>query len=548
MPKTYRIGDYLIEQLNRHGVRHLFGIPGDYVLGFYDLLSRSRQVEIINTCDEQGAGFAADAYARIKGLGAVCITYGVGGLKVTNTTAQAFAEKSPVIIISGAPGIKEQEKNPLLHHKIRDFNSQKKIFDEFTVASTILDDPTTALLEIDRVIHAALKHKRPVYIELPRDMVFKESTQPHKHSRSGTASDQETLQEAVAEAAAIINQAKSPVILAGVELHRFGLQKALMTLAQKTGIPVATTILAKSVIPDNLPYSLGIYEGATGLAEITEFVEGSDCIIFLGALLTDLNLGVYTAKIDQARSIYATSEKLTIHHHSYESVLFPDFLAGLIAADIASRDFTHPTPAKPRPFVAATGTRITVKRLFERLNAFITAADIVIADVGDALFAANDLYIHQATDFLSPAYYASLGFAVPAAIGSHYANPGLRPIVLVGDGAFQMTGMELSTIARCQLNPIVILLNNEGYSTERPMLDGPFNDVHPWRYCKLPEVLGAGISFLVTTEEELDAALEKARANLADFSLLEVKIDRDDRSPALSRLTSQLGKEVKEKS
>ncbi|MBU0942880.1 MAG: alpha-keto acid decarboxylase family protein, partial [Proteobacteria bacterium] len=202
MSKIYQIGAYLIEQLHRHGVEHVFGIPGDYVLGFYDLMSRSDLVEVINTCDEQGAGFAADAYARIKGLGAVCITYGVGGLKVTNTTAQAFAEKSPVIIISGAPGVREQEKNPLLHHKFRDFGSQKKIFDEFTVASTVLDDPSIALQEIDRVIHAALKHKRPVYIELPRDMVSKEGNHAHEHLPSDTKSDQGTLKEAVAEAAA----------------------------------------------------------------------------------------------------------------------------------------------------------------------------------------------------------------------------------------------------------------------------------------------------------------------------------------------------------
>src|SRR5580765_6739632 len=164
------IGEYLIQRLYAHGVRHVFGIPGDYVLGFYDLLSKSK-LRIINTCDEQGAGFAADAYARVRGLGAVCVTYCVGGLKVANTTAEAFAEKSPVVIISGAPGIKEREKNPLLHHKVRDFDTQAKVFQQLTVASTVLSDPQTAFQEIDRVLHACLRYKRPVYIELPRDMV-----------------------------------------------------------------------------------------------------------------------------------------------------------------------------------------------------------------------------------------------------------------------------------------------------------------------------------------------------------------------------------------
>src|SRR6185436_4360417 len=160
----------LIERLYAHGVRHVFGIPGDYVLGFYDMLEKSK-LRIINTCDEQGAGFAADAYARVRGLGVVCVTYCVGGLKVANTTAEAFAEKSPVVIISGAPGMKEREKNPLLHHKVREFDTQAKVFKQLTVASTVLTDPQTAFQEIDRVLHTALRFKRPVYIELPRDIV-----------------------------------------------------------------------------------------------------------------------------------------------------------------------------------------------------------------------------------------------------------------------------------------------------------------------------------------------------------------------------------------
>src|SRR5215472_5223384 len=170
MRKSPAIGQYLINQLYTHGVRHVFGIPGDYVLTFYDQLQQSR-LSIINTCDEQSAGFAADAYARVRGLGAVCITNCVGGLKVANPVAGAFAEKSPVIVISGAPGIKEREKNPLLHHKVRDFDTQKKVFEQLTIASTVLDDPQTAFQEIDRVLNAALRYKRPAYIELPRDIV-----------------------------------------------------------------------------------------------------------------------------------------------------------------------------------------------------------------------------------------------------------------------------------------------------------------------------------------------------------------------------------------
>src|SRR5207253_1858946 len=246
MKTSNLIGQYLIQRLYAHGVRHVFGIPGDYVLGFYDQLFKSK-LRIINTCDEQGAGFAADAYARLRGLGAVCVTYCVGGLKVANTTAEAFAEKSPVVVISGAPGLKEREKNPLLHHKVREFDTQKKVFEQLTIASTVLSDPQLAFQEIDRVLDAALRFKRPVYVELPRDLVHSPGMAHHKPKPIHEGSNSRTLKAALAEAAAMINAARKPVILADVEVHRFGLQEELIALIDRTGIPFAATILGKSV-------------------------------------------------------------------------------------------------------------------------------------------------------------------------------------------------------------------------------------------------------------------------------------------------------------
>src|SRR5216117_3479091 len=226
MKTSLSIGEYLVQRLYAHGVRHVFGIPGDYVLGFYEQLLQS-PIRIINTCDEQGAGFAADAYARVRGLGAVCVTYCVGGLKVANTTAEAFAEKSPVVVISGAPGMKEREKNPLLHHKVREFDTQKKVFEQLTIGSTVLSDPQTAFQEIDRVLHTALRFKRPVYIELPRDQVLVPGNPSYKTPEIHERSDTKSLRAALAEAEEMINHARQPVILADVEVHRFGLQDQL---------------------------------------------------------------------------------------------------------------------------------------------------------------------------------------------------------------------------------------------------------------------------------------------------------------------------------
>ncbi len=546
MKNSSQIGDYLIQRLYTHGVHHVFGIPGDYVLGFCERLSHSK-LRLVNTCDEQGAGFAADAYARVRGLGAVCVTYCVGGLKVANTTAEAFAEKSPVVVISGAPGIRERRENPLLHHKVKEFDTQKGVFEQLTVASTVLNDPQTALREIDRVLNAALRFKRPVYIELPRDMVSMPGVSYHTPLENNEKSNSKALREALGEAAGMINGARKPVILADVEIQRFGLQDDLVRLVQKTRIPVAATILGKSVIGERHPLYLGVYEGAMGREVVRKYVESSDCLIFLGAFMTDVNLGIYTARIDPAQSIYANSERVSIRYHNYENIRLRDFIHGLIKKIHIRHSGDIPNPEHPRPFVLRRGRkRLTVKRLFQRLNWFLKDNTVIISDVGDAMLGSIDLCIYRNAEFLAPAYYTSMGFAVPASVGAQMANPKLRPLVIVGDGAFQMTGMELSTVVRYKLNPIVVVLNNGGYGTERPMQDGPYNDVHRWHYSRIPEVLGAGRGFVVETEEELEQALIAAEEDTDSFSILDVHLDPHDLSPALQRLARRLGKKVKE--
>ena len=545
MNKVHTISSYLISRLYAHGVRHIFGVPGDYILGFYKELEDS-QVEVINTCDEQGAGFAADAYARVSGLGAVCITYCVGGLKVANTTAQAFAEKSPVIVISGAPGTNERIKNPLLHHKVRDFDTQLKVFEQLTVASTVLNNPQTACGEIDRVFSSALRYKQPVYIELPRDMISVPANLSKQRQEEMRSSDANTLQEALHEAIDIINAAKKPVIIAGVELHRFGLQDMLLHFLEKSKIPVASTILSKSVIVESHPQYLGVYEGAMSREEVREYVESSDCLILFGVFMSDINLGIFTADLDQEKSIYVTSEKISIQYHTYEDVEMEDFIRALTEANIRQReDATIPHPPLPQPAYPVTEKQITVRYLFQRLNSFIDDNTVVIADPGDAMFAAIDMTIHCATEFLSPAYYASLGFAVPASLGTQLARPELRPLVLVGDGAFQMTGMELASIARFHLTPIIVVLNNRGYGTERPMLDGRFNDILLWNYSRIPEVLGAGKGYDIKTEDQLEQALQEVQMHTDSFCILDVHLDPEDRSLSLERLTTALSKRVK---
>ena len=538
------VGQYLIQRLYDHGVRHIFGIPGDYALHFFHQVEQS-EIKLINTCDEQGAGFAADAYARVKGLGAVAVTYCVGGLKIANTTAEAFAERSPVVIISGAPGTNERAKNPLLHHKVKDFDTQLKVFEQLTVAQAVLNNPETAFSEIDRVIAAALAHKRPVYIELPRDIAGLPGLLNPLPPPEPRKSDPHALEEALREAADMINAARKPVILAGIELHRFGLQRQLLRFISKTNIPVASMLLSKSVVSEKLPAYIGVYEGAMGHEDVREYVETSDCLILLGALMSDVDLGIFTAKLDPACSIDVTHEKTSIRFHSYANVRMEDFLKGLTETEIHQRGISElPHPQPPAPFSVVRGAKIKTERLFQRLNSFIDENTAVIADPGDALFSGADLFIHGSTEFLCPAYYTSMGFAVPASVGVQLANPKLRPLVLVGDGAFQMTGIELSTAVRYGLNPVVVVLNNQGYGTERPMQEGKFNDVVNWNYSRIPDLLGAGRGFEIRTEDDLEQALRISREHTETFSILNVHLDPADMSPALQRFTQSLGKKI----
>jgi indolepyruvate decarboxylase len=541
------IGEYLIRRLQDYGIGHVFGIPGDYILQFYSMLDRS-PLEIVTTTREDCAGFAADAYARVNGMGAVCVTYCVGGLSLCNSVAGAYAEKSPVVVITGSPGLKERHNNPLLHHRVRDFRTQYDVFEKLCIAGTELTDPQTAFHEIDRVLHAAARYKRPVYIEIPRDMVGVVPELPHRFEQTQLVSDPEVLAEAVAEAERWLNHCQRPVIVGGVEIHRFGLQDELLALAEGSQIPITTTMLGKSIIPEVHPLFVGLYEGAMGNNEVTKFVEESDCLLLLGTFMTDINLGIYTANLDPAKCIYATSEQLRIRHHHYHNVLLSDFIR-----ELSARRPLPPRRPIPRvqslateKFVLKPAEPIRISRLIARLNDSLTDETVVIADIGDALFAATELVIRGRTEFLSPAYYTSMGFSVPAALGTQMARPELRTVVLVGDGAFQMTGAEISSLIRNKFPTIVIVLDNGGYGTERFLHPGKFsfNDVQPWAYHKLPEVYGGGTGYEVRTEGEFDAALKRAWADTKGLSLIQVHLDPADHSTALERLTEKLSKRV----
>jgi indolepyruvate decarboxylase len=536
----------VLNRLHQLGLQHIFGIPGDYVLSLYRLIEES-PITHIGTTREDTAGFAADAYARINGIGAACVTYCVGGLNIVNPIACAYAERSPVVLLSGSPGLSERDKNPLLHHMVRTFSTQREVFEHVTVATAVLDDPLTAERELDRALAALMRYKRPIYLEIPRDRVLTPiHANPLSTAREDDRSDPEALAEAITEVREILAKAERPVILAGAEIQRFGLQDDLTRLVERTNIPIASTLLGKSVMREDHPLFIGIYGGLIGRDEVQQCIAEADCLLVLGSILTDLeDLGAHHRLYQEGRTIQATADGILIRHHRYDQVRFEDFIRALETAPMPAFP-TRPLPS-PEPVRSDTPhdqDPASLAGLFRELDVRLNAQSIVIADIGESLFASADLRLQRRTDFISPAYYTSMGFAVPGALGAGFAAPHLRPLVLVGDGAFQMTGTELSTCLRHRQSPIVIVLNNRGYSTEREIMDGPFNDLQNWDYERVCELIGGGRGYRVSTHGELRAALDQAQQDTTQLHVINVQLDPGDRSPAMMRLAHRLAKRL----
>lgn len=542
---TPTVGSFLFDYLHSKGVGHVFGIPGDFALPTFRWLQQS-PLKIITMTHEPSVGFAADGYARIHGLGVACVTYCVGGLNMLNSVACAYAEKSPMLVISGGPSPSDRKADGLLHHKVRTFDTQRRIFEEVTCANAVLLDAETAPQEIIRVVEEVLAQCRPGYIEIPYDIVDMPIKIPALPNRPRPESDAENLHAMLEDAVAMIAAAKQPVIIADVELHRHGLTPLALALAAKYNIPIASTLLSKSIISETHPLFIGVYSGSLSDAKVQEYVEGSDCILMLGAFITDVFLGMNTAKINRKHTILVTTEKARIGYRTYEQVMFSDFLEGLNAANMQAKAVpaNKPAPApEPEPLRdSERAEALSIENFFRLIGLHVAENTTIVSDTGDALLGAMSLRTKKPSNFLADAYYLSMGFAMPAAIGAMAAQPENRVIAIIGDGAFQMTGIELSTAAKYGMKPIVFVLNNDGYGTQRHILDGPFNEILMWNYTKLVDLFGVGKARKVQTNGEMEAALKEAIADTDSLYLIEAVVPRADCSPSLKRMGEELGK------
>ena len=512
------VAEYLLIRLKEIGVDHLFGVPGDFVLGFFNQVLKS-DLKYVGTCNELNAAYAADGYARIKGIGAFSSTFGVGELSAINGVAGAFAERVPVVVITGSPATINFIRRPLLHHTLGDYHIPLSMYEKITVASTQLMSAQTAPAEIDRVLSACISHQQPVYISLPSDVVMMKCGRPKAFLFPTPApSDKEALAEAVKEALVMLAKAQKPIVIGDVELIRFKLQKEFAGFLAKTGFPYVTMMLGKTVLSERHPQFIGLFEGDRSREYVQNRVKSADCILQLGALMTDFNTGGFTTNLDELKTITANIRSVKIKHHYYENIYLRDFLLAitkkLSRRDVSTLDIKcaadgcvhRPT----EPYLHDTPKPLTIKRFFNRMSHYIKNNSIVIAETGVALFSAAEMLMPDGVTFIGQTFYGSIGYTVGATLGAAMAAKGRRVVLFIGDGSFQVTCQDLSTMIRNHLKPVIFLINNDGYTIERVVIDRNYNNIQPWRYHKLVEVFGGGLGLDVRTEGELEDALVKA--------------------------------------
>ena len=537
MKPTMALGDFLVAYLRKIGVTHLFGIPGDLVLRLFLRFGARRGLRVVTLSHEPGVGFAADGYARATGrIGVVCVTYGAGGHNMVNPVAGSFSERVPLLVLSGGPGDEERKLGTLIHHQAKEIESQLRIYRELTCAARLLDDVRTAAETVHELVQTVWREQRPGYLEVHRDMVERRIPVPKEILAwdgvlQFARSDEQNVAEAVRDTAARFNASRRPLVTVGIETYRYKLKRDVQRLAETMGAPVATTVLSKGAFPEDHPLFLGVHIGAISPAAILRRVDRADLVLNLGAMRTDMDLGSRPPPVTRDRSIWAVDGRVHVSFHTYTDVHIRDFVRGLLRTKLRRhrervRYHDNLPRETPRP-----GAPLEVTGLLREVNRFLREhpRHVVVAESGDMLFAGLDVRLGRGDGYLAQGFYASMGFGIPGALGAQIGSR-VRPLVLCGDGAFQMTGAEIAQAPRHGLSPIVVVVNNGGWQIFRPVVRRTeLLDLPPWPYAELARAWG-GLGFRVETAGALRAALDEA-ARSRSFVVIEACVAPDDLSP-----------------
>ncbi len=544
---SLQLGFYLLEALYRRGARHLWGIPGDFVLNFFLAIEAYQKLQLISLSHEPGLGFAADGMSRItRRLTPVAVTFGAGALNTVNAIACAYAERSPLVVISGAPGLQERQAGLLFHHQAKTLESQRKIFREITCHQACLENPSTAASEIEHALDLAEQLSSPIYLELPRDLVF-EKISPPSQNFPPLPENAEAIEAAAHEIHDRLHRAIHPVLMVGVEVHRLGLTEQVVKLAERLRIPVVSSFMGRCTFPVDHSQFFGTYLGPAGERSTMQLVEKSDALFLLGVLLSDTNMGLRLKTLKTDHLLHTLSRQVRVGHHLYQDIPLKKLLDSLLKLTRPLKKIVQPARhTKPITTPRPVGYRrpLTPETLIATLNQFFQKQGPlpVVSDNGDCLFASLDL--HTPTQIAS-GYYATMGFAVPAGMGMQVASK-QRSVILVGDGAFHMTGSEISYCPRLGINPIVIVFNNarwEMLHTLKP--EGRCYDLPLWDFAELGALWG-GRGFTAQTPQQLAEALHLAQQETR-FVIIDAQLPKGSCSQRLKKYLGQVGKQNRPK-
>ena len=534
---TMTIGDFLLRRLREAGITHMFGVPGDYNLEFMQQLEDSKTLEWVGTCNELNASYAADGYARLNGLAALAVTNGVGALSAINGVAGAYSEHVPVICICGSVPLKSIERRLLMHHTLAEdgYNDFFRAYAQVTAAQARLT-PQDAVAEIDRLITTAWLRKLPVYLELPSDIAYLEIEVPAESlTFTEPASDPERLQSCAAAIAQRLTSAKSPAILIDLDADRFGAVDEIKELAHKLQLPIAAINTAKAVIDETLPNFVGLYFGALSPPEVRLAVEHSDGLLAIGVRRVDLTSGCFSDAVPDS-AMHARGYSVDIGEDNYQAVRLKDVLRAVI--DAVSPVTDRAMPAGTAAAAAATepsSRALTQAAYWAVIQDFVRDGDVIVAEDGTSNGGAWGLNLPPNCTFVTQAIWGSIGYSMGSLLGTLTAAPKRRHLLFIGDGSFQLTAQELSTVLRHDHKPIIFLINNGGYTIERTILGktSRYNDVANWAYADLPKVFRPDTtakSFVVKTPGELQEALKTPHDSMI---FIEAMMDPYDTPPLL---------------
>lgn len=515
------IGEFLFRRLEEAGIRHLFGVPGDYNLELMQQLEDRGKPAWIGNCNELNASYATDAYARINGIGALIVTHGVGALSAINGIGGAYCEHVPVICIDGSLPLRAIERGDLMHHTMadRDKGNLLRVFSEVTVAQARIY-PDNAVAEVDRLILTAWRKKLPVYMELPSDIAYLEIEVPDSPLElEMPSSDREILRNCSAMILERLHAAKSPAFLLDLDAIRFNVSAQLLELAERFQMPVATLNCAKGAVPETSTQFIGTYGGRASVPAVREAIEGSDCLLTVGYRRIETTTGFFTEKLPPS-AIHLNSSSVDTSPKSYQGVYIAELLQTLV--DASSNIVTKTQPARPLPqldFVPSDDP-LTQDEYWKAIRRFLRPGDVFVVEDGASSAAFGELTLPEGSTFITQAFvYCSIGYATAALLGAILASPGRRHLLFTGEGSLQMTVQELSTVMRHDLKPLIFVINNAGYTVERAVLgkDAKYNDVANWRYSELPKVLNRGNNaetYIVRTSKELQNVLDSPHSGM----------------------------------